>query len=66
MAILMGKDAISTELGVSLATVNNCIKTKAIPPPDIQDHYTKETFASIVNKVENSSWLNSRANRSLS
>ena len=62
----MGKDAISTELGVSLATVNNWIKTKAIPPPDIQDHYTKETFASIVNKVENSSWLNSRANRSLS
>jgi type I restriction-modification system DNA methylase subunit len=66
MGVLTGKEAISAELGVSLATVNNWIKTRVIPPPDTQNYYTKETFANIVSKIGNSSRLNSRANRSLS
>jgi type I restriction-modification system DNA methylase subunit len=66
MIMLRGKEAVSVELGVSLATVNNWIKTQVIPPPGIQDQYTKETFTNIVNNIEKSARLNSRANRRLS
>ncbi|MDR0382935.1 MAG: restriction endonuclease, partial [Spirochaetaceae bacterium] len=66
MGIMMRKETISKELGVSLATVNNWIKTQVIPHPDIHDYYSKESFDIIVNKVKNNSVrLASRANRTL-
>jgi type I restriction-modification system DNA methylase subunit len=66
MAILK-KETISEQLGISLATVNNWIKTKVIPPPDNQDSYTKEAIENIITKVKNdTSKLNFGVNRSLS
>jgi type I restriction-modification system DNA methylase subunit len=62
----MRKETIGEELGVSLATVNNWIKTRVIPDPDMQDYYGKESFESIINKVKSDPLrLVSRANRSL-
>jgi type I restriction-modification system DNA methylase subunit len=64
---MMGKERICVQLGVSLATINNWIKTQVIPPPDNQNCYTEETMINIVNKIRNEpSKLNSRANRNLS
>jgi type I restriction-modification system DNA methylase subunit len=66
MGTLIRKEAISEELGVSLATVNNWIKTQVIPNPDLQGYYSIESFESIINKVKNSpARLSSRANRTL-
>jgi hypothetical protein len=61
---LLQKDELSKELGISLATVNNWIKTQVIPSPDIQNYYSKETFNSIIKDINNNQKrLNSRANR---
>jgi type I restriction-modification system DNA methylase subunit len=66
MDILMPKKTIGEKLGVSLAAVNNWIKTQVIPPPDICNCYSKESFDLIINKVKNDpARLASRANRSL-
>ncbi|AEF82383.1 hypothetical protein [Leadbettera azotonutricia] len=66
MANLLKKEHIGEKLGISLATVNNWIKTQVIPPPDILDHYSQSTFVSIINGIKDEpSRLNSRANRSL-
>ncbi|MDR0472917.1 MAG: hypothetical protein LBH43_04540, partial [Treponema sp.] len=66
MDILVKKGAVGEELGVSLATINNWIKTNVIPNPDIDDFYSQETFESIITNVKNDSIrLSSRANRSL-
>jgi type I restriction-modification system DNA methylase subunit len=67
MAIPLRKETISERLGISLATVNNWIKTRVIPPPDNKNCYTEEAMKNIVNKIKNEpSKLNSRANRNLS
>lgn len=67
MSIPLRKETICEQLGVSLATINNWIKTQVIPPPDNQDCYTEEAMKNIVNKIKNEpSKLNSRANRNLS
>ena len=66
MDILVRKETISEALGVSLATVNNWIKTQVIPSPDVQKHYSKNTFNYIIDMVKNNQVrLNSRANRTL-
>ncbi|MDR0730433.1 MAG: N-6 DNA methylase [Treponema sp.] len=66
MGILIQKESLGEELGVSLATVNNWIKTQVIPTPDMDSYYSKETFDFIINKVKNDPGrLASRANRSL-
>jgi tRNA1(Val) A37 N6-methylase TrmN6 len=66
MGNLLKKEHIGEKLGISLATVNNWIKTQVIPPPDVLDHYSQSTFVSIIEKIKNEpSRLNSRANRSL-
>jgi len=66
MDSLVRKETLSEELGVSLATINNWIKTKVIPSPDIQKHYSRKTYAHIINIVKNNNLrLNSRANRTL-
>jgi len=58
--------AVSEKLGVSLATVNNWIKTKVIPPPDVQKLYSEAVFNRIIKQIKNDQKrLNSRANRSL-
>jgi hypothetical protein len=65
--IILGKEAVGEKLGISLATVNNWIKTQVIPPPDIKDRYSPSRFNGIIEKIKNdSSRLNCRANRSLS
>ena len=62
----MRKETISEELGVSLATVNNWIKTKVIPPPDKEKYYNKITYDKIISALKNNQTrLNSRANRTL-
>jgi hypothetical protein len=38
------KETISEELEVSLATVNNWIKTKVIPLPDAGNYYSRASF----------------------
>ena len=66
MSVLVRKETISEELGVSLATVNNWIKTQVIPSPDVQKHYSRNTFDYIIDMVKNNQVrLNSRANRTL-
>jgi type I restriction-modification system DNA methylase subunit len=63
---LMHKEAIGEELGVSLATVNNWIKTAVIPSPDIQNYYSEKSYKHILNKLKRENKrLNSRANRSM-
>jgi len=66
MDILIQKKTIGEELGVSLATVNNWIKTAVIPSPDRDNYYSKTSFDYIIRALKNSpDRLNSRANRSL-
>ena len=66
MEDLIRKEKISEELGVSLATINNWIKTRVIPPPDNKKYYSKITYEHIINSVRNNQTrLNSRANRIL-
>jgi predicted RNA methylase len=66
MGIPVRKETIGRELGVSLATVNNWIKTQVIPAPDVQNNYSQKAFKAIINTVKNNSIrLASRANRSL-
>ena len=66
MDTLMQKETIGEKLGVSLATVNNWIKTQVIPSPDIEDYYNEVTYNYIINKINNETHrLNSRANRSM-
>ncbi|MCL2184368.1 MAG: N-6 DNA methylase [Treponema sp.] len=66
MEELIRKETISEELGVSLATVNNWIKTRVIPSPDFQNCYSKIVFEQIIGAIKNSQKrLNSRANRNL-
>jgi type I restriction-modification system DNA methylase subunit len=66
MGIPVRKETIGRELGVSLATVNNWIKTQVIPAPDMRDNYSQKAFKTIINTVKsNSIRLASRANRSL-
>jgi len=66
MDFLMQKETIGEKLGVSLATVNNWIKTAVIPPPDRDNCYSKTSFDYIIGVLKNSpDRLNSRANRSL-
>jgi type I restriction-modification system DNA methylase subunit len=63
---LMRKERIGEELGISLATVNNWIKTQIIPSPDIQNYYSEASYNYIMNKLRNETGrLNSRANRSM-
>jgi hypothetical protein len=62
----MQKVTIGEQLGVSLATVNNWIKTAVIPPPDIDAFYSKASFDYIISTLKNApDRLNARANRSL-
>jgi len=64
MGVLLRREAIGAQLGISLATVNNWIKTHVIPSPDFNDFYREESFQKIVDELkENSTRLNSRANR---
>jgi type I restriction-modification system DNA methylase subunit len=66
MDILIRKETVGEELGVSLATINNWIKTQVIPLPDVKGYYSKESFELIINKVKSDTMrLSSRANRSL-
>jgi type I restriction-modification system DNA methylase subunit len=66
MDTLMRKEALGEKLGVSLATVNNWIKTAVIPSPDVQNFYSKASFDHIIFAFKNTpDRLNSRANRSL-
>jgi tRNA1(Val) A37 N6-methylase TrmN6 len=66
MDMFIQKEAIGESLGVSLATVNNWIKTAVIPPPDKDNYYSKTSFDYIISTLKNSpDRLNSRANRSL-
>jgi len=64
MDVLFQKESLGKELGISLATVNNWIKTQVIPLPDFHNRYSRETFNFILNSIKNSpTRLNSRANR---
>jgi tRNA1(Val) A37 N6-methylase TrmN6 len=66
MDVLLPKEIIGERLGVSLATVNNWIKTAVIPSPDKGNYYSKTSFDYIIGILKNSQdRLNSRANRSL-
>jgi 16S rRNA G966 N2-methylase RsmD len=65
MQMLLRKEDIRDSLGISLATVNNWIKTSIIPAPDYGDRYTENTYNEIVKKIKKGSIkLNGRANRS--
>ncbi|MDR1319746.1 MAG: N-6 DNA methylase [Treponema sp.] len=65
MGALLRKETIGEELGVSLATVNNWIKTQVIPLPDTGNYYSRVSFDCIIDKLKNNTdRLNSRANRS--
>jgi type I restriction-modification system DNA methylase subunit len=66
MDTLVRKEIIGEKLGVSLATVNNWIKTAVIPLPDVENYYSKASFDYIISILENTAnRLNTRANRSL-
>jgi 16S rRNA G966 N2-methylase RsmD len=65
MQMLLRKEDIRDSLGISLATVNNWIKTSIIPAPDYGDSYTENTYNEIVQKIKKGAIkLNGRANRS--
>lgn len=65
MQVLLRKEDIRDSLGISLATVNNWIKTLIIPAPDYGDGYTENTYNEILQKInKGSNKLNGRANRS--
>lgn len=58
------KKDIQNRFNISLATVNNWIKTGVIPSP-INGYYTKDAYTALINSIElNSNKLQSRANRS--
>lgn len=58
------KKDIQNRLNISLATVNNWIKTGVIPSPE-NGYYTKEVYSNLIKTIENSNdRLQSRANRS--
>ncbi len=60
------KNHIRDALGISMATVNNWIKTGVIPAPDVHNSYSETTYNAIIESVKsNSQKLNGRANRSL-
>jgi len=66
MDTLVQKSRLSEKLGISIATLNNWIKTKVIPLPDSNNCYTKNTAELIINTIKNNQVrLNSRANRTL-
>jgi type I restriction-modification system DNA methylase subunit len=66
MDTLVRKETIGEKLGVSLATVNNWIKTQVIPSPDIQNFYSKDSYNEILHILKNDfTRLNARANRSM-
>jgi tRNA1(Val) A37 N6-methylase TrmN6 len=66
MDTLVRKETIGEKLGVSLATVNNWIKTQVIPSPDIQNYYSKDSYNEILHILKNDfTRLNARANRSM-
>ena len=65
MKVLLRKEEIGNNLGISLATVNNWIRTHVIPPPDMENYYSRSAFDSIIGSVKNTLRLHSRANRSL-
>jgi type I restriction-modification system DNA methylase subunit len=66
MDTLVQKETIGEELGVSLATINNWIKTQVIPSPDIQNYYSKDSYNEILHILKNDfTRLNARANRSM-
>ena len=55
---------IQNRLNISLATVNNWIKTGVIPSPE-NGYYTKDVYSNLIKTIENSNdRLQSRANRS--
>lgn len=65
MQVLMSKEDIRDSLGISLATVNNWIKTSIIPSPDCGDRYSEKAYNEIMEKIKYGSVkLNGRANRS--
>ena len=43
MQLFLRKEDICDSLSISLATVNNWIKTSVIPAPDFGDMYTEST-----------------------
>ena len=58
------KKDIQNKFNISLATVNNWIKTGVIPSPE-NGFYTKDVYSSLVRLIENNNdRLHSRANRS--
>ena len=66
MEVLVKKETIGEKLGISVATVNNWIKTQVIPSPDLNNYYTQKSFEYIINSInDNPSRLNSRANRTM-
>jgi len=66
MQYLRVKENLRDDLGISLATVNNWIKTGVIPAPDMINYYSENIYNSIIKKIKTSSArLNGRANRSL-
>ena len=66
MQNLRAKENLRDDLGVSLATVNNWIKTGVIPAPDKLNYYSEKLYISIIKKIKTSSTrLNGRANRSM-
>ena len=66
MEFFLQKETLSEELGVSLATINNWIKTNVIPSPDVQNYYSRNAYDQIINTVKNNQMrLSSRANRTL-
>jgi len=66
MDTLVQKNTLSEKLGISVATVNNWIKTKVIPAPEAGNCYTQKTFENIISMLKkDQARLNSRANRTL-
>ena len=65
MQILLRKEDLRDTLGISLATVNNWIKTGIIPAPDVSEQYSPEQYNCIISSIKNGdSKLKGRANRS--
>ena len=65
MQLFLRKEDICDSLSISLATVNNWIKTSVIPAPDFGDMYTESTYNEIISKIKKDGIkLSSRANRS--
>jgi hypothetical protein len=62
MQIFMEKKDIQDTLGISMATIQNWIKTSIIPSPDCGDKYSEKVFNDIIEKIrKNPIKLNSRA-----